>query len=156
MCKNMTKNQGGGLSPEQFNKLATKDDLKQFLTKKDAKNFITKEDAKKLATKDDLKKFATKDDLKKFATKDALKLVDKKVDKIAISLLETKNDVEIIKRTMATKKDINKILTAIDSIVQGFKKHDQELIANQDAHKRMQKEINETRTTVGLKIKSAV
>jgi hypothetical protein len=48
-------------------KVATKDDLKNFATKDDLKNFATKDDLKNFATKDDLKqefsKYATKDDL---------------------------------------------------------------------------------------------
>ena len=90
----MTKNQGGGLSPEQFNKLATKDDL------------------------------------------DALE--------------------EKLEEKLASKEDINKVITILDSIVKKHKDFDDESIDNQDAHNRMQKEINETRTKVGLKVKSVV
>ena len=87
----MNKNQGG-LSAEQFNKLATKDDL------------------------------------------DALE--------------------EKLEEKLASKEDISKVITILDSIVKKHKDFDDESIANQDAHNRMQKEINETRAKVGLKIKS--
>ena len=143
----MTKNQGG-LSPEQFNKLATKKDLEQFLTK---------EDAKELLTKDDAKKFATKKDLKKSATKDALKRVEEKSDKMLVSLLSTKDDLSVLSgKFNKLEENVGKILTAVDGLVQDFKKFDDELTTNQDAHNRMQKEINETRTKVGLKVKLVV
>jgi hypothetical protein len=120
----MNKNQGG-LSPEQFNKLATKKDLK-----------------------------LVKDDVK--LVKDDLKCLDKKVDKITISLLVTKEDLSDLKKEMATKDDINKIITILDGIVKQRDDFKTEFVSNKVAHNRMQKEINETRTKVGLRIKSTV
>jgi predicted nucleic acid-binding Zn-ribbon protein len=141
----MTKNQGG-LSLEQFNKLATKDDLNAI--KKDLKNFITKEDAKK---------FATKDDLKKFTTKDVVKRLEEKSDKMLISVLSTKDDLSVLSGKFdKLEENVGKILTTVDGIAKDFKRVGEEFVANKGAHNRMQKEINETRTKVGLKISSVV
>jgi len=87
-------------------KMATKDDLKNFITKEDAKNFATKDDLKNFATKDDLKNFATKDDLKNFATKDDLKNFATKDD---LKNFATKDNL----KDFATKDDMQEISKAL-------------------------------------------
>ena len=71
------------LTAEQFNQLATKDYIKDYLDEK-LTHFATKdyldEKLTNFATKDDLKNFATKDDLKPLATKFDLKMLDYKLE----------------------------------------------------------------------------
>ena len=106
------------LTPEQFNKLATKEDLE------------------KLASKEDLKELKKETD-KKF---DA---VDKKFD-VALNVFASKEDLKELKRDMATKKDINKILTAVDGIAKKHQDFETELAANQGAHDRFEEKFIKT------------
>lgn len=58
---------------------------------------------------------------KKFVTEAVLKkeisVVNNKIDNVALELLKTQRDVELIKETMATKKDTDLILNRIDHLL---------------------------------------
>jgi hypothetical protein len=73
----------------------------------------------KLATKDDIKNMATKDDLKNFATKNDL-------SRLTMVVLRNTEDIQSIKREMATKSDIEKILSRIDHFVKKVAGFEQE------------------------------
>lgn len=49
-------------------------------------------------------------------------------------------------KNLATKDDINRVLTAVDSMVTKQTKFDQELTSNQAAHDRFDKRINKLET----------
>ena len=95
---------------------ATKADLKELATKADLQELA-------LTTKTDLKKLeqATKADLKELAltTKADLKKLAHTVEHLAVELTKTQADVREIKydmaAKMATKDDISRILSAIDT-----------------------------------------
>lgn len=55
--------------------------------------------------------------------------------------LATKEDLKNLKEEMASKKDINKILTAVDGLAKNVQDFQAELVSNQMAHDRMQKYI---------------
>ena len=128
--------------------------MKKQTTKKDGSELVTrKEFNERLDTVDD--KFKNIDD--KF------KNIDTRFDKIELALqnqakaiLRNTDDISIIKETMATKDDIQKIITAIDSFAQksqdverkaivnthriieledNFKEHDRRIGALESAHK---------------------
>lgn len=151
----MTKNQGGELSPTIKKGLK---DLKQE-TREDLKELGNKL-IKELTSKGDLKDLKKENDkaLKELRYKLKEELAGKEdLDKVILSLLATQSDVKELKSGLKeTNETVNKILTVVDGIAKNFKKTDEELTANQDAHNRMQKEINQTRTKVGLKVKSVV
>ncbi len=65
-----------------------------------------------LASKDDLKAFATKDDLKSFATKDDFHRLAREVVKI-------QGDLRDVKDNMATKKEILRLITTVESFAAG-------------------------------------
>ena len=56
--------------------------------------------------------------------------------------LATKEDLEELKREMATKEDINKILTAVDGVAHKHQNFEVEMAANQGAHDRLSKKID--------------
>ena len=87
---------------------------------------LTPEQFDKLVTKDDLKNLEERMD-KKF---DA---VDKKFD-AAFNVFASKDDLEEKLKNVATKEDINKVLTAVDGIAHKHQKFEVELISNQVAH----------------------
>ena len=76
--------------PPDWEKLATKEDLKEFATKTDLREI--RADLKEFATKEDLKGFATKEDLKGFATKTDLREV----------AAELRGEISKLSRTIAT------------------------------------------------------
>ncbi|MEK7582850.1 MAG: hypothetical protein AAB483_00370 [Patescibacteria group bacterium] len=86
-------------------RMATKEDLKEFITKEDIKSFATKEDLKEaienavqpLATKVDLMDYAKRTDLEKLATKDD------------ITRLEAKIDGQFIKEITPLKERVSKL-----------------------------------------------
>lgn len=100
------------LTPEQFNKLVTKEYLDERL-----ENMATKEDLKVLEKK-----------------------MDKKFD-AAFDLFATKEDLKELKREMANKEDINKILAAVDGIAKKHQDFEVELAANLGAHDRFETRI---------------
>ncbi len=67
------------------------------------------------------------------------------------NLLVTKEDLKEEMKNVATKEDIQKVLTATDEIKKKFDDHEAELTANLGAHKRMEGEINDINKHVGLK-----
>ena len=123
------------ITSQQFNKLATKSDLK-----KDLKKLEEKID-KKFATKDDLKKGLkelrqeTKSDLDKFAAR-------------AFDMFASKDDIKELRQEMATKEDINKILTAVDGITKQYQEFNIGFVMNQGAHDRFEEKIIKTEKRV--------
>jgi predicted nucleic acid-binding Zn-ribbon protein len=63
-------------------------------------------------------KMVTKDDAKNFATKDDIKSVNEKISNLAMVVVKNSEDIVNIKETittkLATKDDINRIMSAID------------------------------------------
>ncbi len=119
------------ITQEQFNNLATKDDLKNEIGK------VREE----MATKGDLKSEIEKV-REEMATKGDLKKVDDKVNRVVISLIETQEEVKEIKQEMATKKDVDRILAAIDSVIEDNKSIKQEQAMNLSAHDRFEERIS--------------
>ncbi|HEX4046400.1 MAG TPA: hypothetical protein VH309_01120 [Elusimicrobiota bacterium] len=64
------------------------------------------------ATKGDLGRFATKDDLKQFATKDGLNRMRRD---LTIEITRNRAEIRKIRKTMATKSDIQRILDRIEA-----------------------------------------
>jgi len=56
--------------------------------------------------------------------------------------LATKEDLKELKREVATKEDVNKILTAVDGIAHKHQSFEVEMTANLGAHDRMNKKID--------------
>lgn len=56
--------------------------------------------------------------------------------------LATKEDLKELKREVATKEDVNKILTAVDGIAHKHQNFEVEMTANLGAHDRMNKKID--------------
>ncbi len=77
----------------------------------------------------------TPEQFNKLVTKDEHQKLEKKVNEI--------------------DKNVKKILNSVDGIADNYKTVKAEQTANLGAHKRMQKDINEVRGHVGLKIKNA-
>ncbi len=80
----------------------------------------------------------------KLATKDDLKGLEKKIDKkfdAAYHMFAAKEDIKELKREIATKEDINKILTAVDGIAKKHQDFETELAANLGAHDRFETRI---------------
>jgi hypothetical protein len=70
--------------------------------------------------------------------------------------LATKDDLRAVEDRINKKFDekFDKILTVVDGIAKKFDNHFIEHDSNLAAHNRMQRDINEIRSHVGLKIKS--
>ena len=81
-------------------KLATKEDLKQFATKEDLKQFVTKQDLEQL------KKWAEE----RFVTKEHLDAVIKELRET----MATKEDLKRIENRMATKEQIESITISVE------------------------------------------
>lgn len=139
-------------TPEQFDKLATKDDLKNFATKDDLKNFVTKtefkEEISKLATKNE---FA---ELKKEVseTKENVNLLFEKVEVLSVLVLshddklnklEEKSDIII--------ENISHLQTAIDGLVCEHKSQQLEFTSNISAHDRFETRITKIEKHLDLK-----
>ena len=97
-------------------KLATKEDLKQFATKEDLERFVTREyfdavikelkDA--MATKEDLKQYATKQDLET-----AVEQLRAEIRRIE-GVMATKGDIKRIEDKMATKEQFEAIAVSVE------------------------------------------
>ena len=126
------------LISQQFNKLVTKKDLK-----KELKEFATKKELKKLEEKMDSKFdlafdiFATKKDLEKFATR-------------AFDMFASKEDLKELEKKVASKEDINRLFTLMDSIVGKHQEIETERRANIGAHDRIEEEITKTNKRVTI------
>ena len=123
------------LTSEQFNKLATKDDIgrlevriskleKNSATKDDLKNFAKKYNFKNFATKDDLKDFAKKDDLKNFPTKDDLKNFPTKDD---FNRLDDKLDLRFNQLEYMITTSFDHLDNKIDNMERNWQKHDYDI-----------------------------
>ena len=139
------------ITSQQFNTLATKKDLEKFVTKKDLKK-----DLEKMATKKDLKKDLEKLEEKmdeKFASKkdlsDFQKETNEKFNK-AFEVFASKEDLKEIRQEMATKKDIDRILSAVDGITKQSPEFDIGFAMNQGAHDRFEKKIIKVDKRVGV------
>lgn len=113
-------------------KMATKEDLKQFATKDDLEKFATKEDVKRIegeiqdirqsmATKEDLKQYATKEDLarevkrleEKMATKQDVEELKRRLDEVE-NKMATKEDLKRLEDKMATKEQLERIMVSLE------------------------------------------
>ena len=116
------------LPPVSWDKLATKDDLREVATKDDlaelSNKMATKDDlrelADKMATKDDLAaladKMATKDDLREVATRDELRAVgDKMATKDDLREVATRDELRAVGDKMATKDDLRQLGDRMDT-----------------------------------------
>ncbi|MCK5510545.1 hypothetical protein KAI65_03310 [Candidatus Parcubacteria bacterium] len=116
----------------------------------------TQQSNKKPATKDDLvklekkleKKLASKKDLEKFATKKEIKKDFEKFAIRAFDTFSTKEDIKELRQEMATKEDINKILTAVDGITKQYQEFNIGFVMNQGAHDRFEEKIIKTEKRV--------
>ena len=113
---------------------------------------VTKKDLKK-----DLEKFATKKDLKELRqeTKKDFKNLEEKMDNkfdAAFHMFASKDDLKELKtelkQEMATKSDIDRVLTAIDSVVKEQQDSRMERTANIGAHDRIEADIVKTNKRV--------
>ncbi|MBI2459132.1 MAG: hypothetical protein HYV53_01095 [Parcubacteria group bacterium] len=62
--------------------------------------------------------------------------------------LATKEDLKELKQEMATKEDINKILTAVDGVAKKHQNFEVEMAANVGAHERFEKKFIKTNKRV--------
>jgi len=93
-------------------KLATKEDLKQYATEQDLETAVEqlkKWAEEKLATKEDLKQFATKEDLKQFVTKQDLEQLKKWAEERFVTKEHLDAVIKELRETMATKEDLKRI-----------------------------------------------
>ena len=58
--------------------------------------------------------------------------------------IATKEDLKELKREMATKEDINKILTAVDGIAKKHQDFETEFVSNIGAHDRFEEKFIKT------------
>ena len=135
------------LTSEQFNKLATKKELKNLVTKnelkKELKNLVTKNELKK-----ELKNLATKNDLKELRQESKSDLKELRQ--------ESKSDLQELRQEMNNKFDVafdmfaskeeakdakNEILTAIDGITKQYQEFDVGFAMNQGAHDRFEEKL---------------
>ena len=123
------------LTSKQFNKLATKKDLKKLTQE-------SKSDLKKLEDNMD-KKFATKSDLKKELDKFAIR---------AFNTFASKDDLKEVRQDIVEEvgKKIDRVLTAVDSIVGTHQEIGAERAANIGAHDRIEEEITKTNKRVTI------
>ena len=98
--------------PDDSDKPATKSDLSLLRTDLRAELLATKTElrAELLATKTELREDITR--------------LDKKIDRVATGLVNTQADVRDIRRDMATKDDIKRVLNAIDAFAKKSENND--------------------------------
>ena len=116
------------LTSQQFNKLATKKDLKKEVSK--------------LATKEELKK-----EVSKLATKKDLEKIEEKMDnkfKAAFDIFATKEDIKNLETKEESRAAKNEILTAIDNITKQYQEFDIGFTVNQGAHDRFEEKFIKT------------
>ena len=65
--------------------------------------------------------------------REEISLLSKKIDRVAAELVNTQADVREIRRDMATKDDVSRILGAIDAFVVDLKDHEGRLKALESA-----------------------
>jgi len=92
--------------PKRF---VTKEDLRAEL-KAALKNYATKKNLERFATKKDLERFATKEDLRSYAKQET-------VDRLALEIVNIKDELARMNERMATKDDINRITNTLDYLV---------------------------------------
>lgn len=111
------------------------------------------------ATKDDIK--AIRGDLQKLekdlrhdmGTMDKkMGTMDKKIDRLTIDALNTHTRLQKIEETMATKDDINKVLNAVDTVMDQYQKIKIEQLSNLAAHDRFQADITKLKVHTGLPV----
>jgi len=71
-------------------------------------------------------------------------------------LLAKQLTMEDALKETANKKDVRKILDAVDSIAKKHEDFETEFTFNRKAHDRIQKDVNEVRRHVSLKVKHPV
>ena len=144
------------MTSQQFNKLVNKKDLDKLEQKID-KKFASKDDLKKevknLVTKKDLKKDLDKLEQrmdKKFSTKDDLKNALEKFATRAFNTFASKEDLKELEKRVASKKDIDRLFTLMDSIVVKHQEIEAERTANIGAHDRIEEDIAKTNKRVTI------
>ena len=76
---------------------------------------------------------------------------DKKSEKLSEYAITTRQELTEIQERVATKKQVNELILSIDSVLQKFKKMDQELTSNRSAHDRIQDEIDKIKKQLNPK-----
>ncbi len=71
-------------------------------------------------------------------------------DKVIKEIIELRADVDEIKETMVTKKEMNRVYDTLDVLVKLAKKKDQELTAVTHQQKLMNNDIARIKPLVGL------
>ena len=56
--------------------------------------------------------------------------LDQKINKVALSLVKTQEDVRVIQQTMATKSDVARILNAIDAFAGKAEAYDRKALSH--------------------------
>ena len=120
------------ITTQQFNKLATKSDLKKDL--KELKQ-ESKSDLKKLRQESKKDIAGVKSDLNRLEEK-----MDSKFD-AAFQIFATKEDLKNLETKEEAKAAKNEILTAIDGITKQYQEFDIGFAMNQGAHDRFEKEL---------------
>ena len=64
--------------------------------------------------------------------------------------LATKDDLDKIRKEMTNKDDLNKVLSAVDVLAKKFDNFHAEMAANQAAHDRFEKDINDLKKRILL------
>ena len=70
--------------------------------------------------------------------------------------LATKDELKELKKEMLSKKEYNKIMNTLDGISKDVKDIKSEKTANLGAHLRIQEDVNEIRSHVGMPIKHRI
>jgi len=84
--------------------------------------------------------------------KQEMDTMNNKINKLAIDYLDMKEDIKKIKENMATKDDINKILSAVDAAIGQYQEIKIEQLSNQAAHERFEADITKLKVHTGLKV----
>ncbi len=82
------------------------------------------------------------------------KNMEKRQDNLTIEVINVKEDLKDVKKNMATKDDMNIIITALDKMSKRYESHEIEHVSNLAAHERLQEQINEIKKKVGMKVKA--
>ena len=128
------------ITTQQFNKLATKSDLKKDLKELRQES---KSDLKKLRQESKKDIAGVKSDLNRLEEK-----MDSKFD-AAFQIFATKEDLKNLETKEEAKAAKNEILTAIDGITKQYQEFDIGFAMNQGAHDRFEERIIKTEKRVG-------
>ena len=136
------------ITTQQFNKLATKKDLKKDLKelRQESKKDIAglKSDLNRLEEKMDSKFDAAKNNLDEFREETNNKF------NAAFEMFASKEDIKELEKRVASKEDINRLFILMDSIVVKHQENEAERTANIGAHDRIKEDIAKTNKRVTI------